>query len=181
MGTSKKDMNKKDLRQQIRIAKKQHTPEELQKQSEAVLQKLASHPRFLAAERVMLYASLPDEVQTLSFIEEWRHRKTIILPTVVGDDIIPVELADNTPFAEGDFHIPEPQNNPYTGAFDLIVVPGMAFDSEGHRLGRGRGYYDRFLAQHPQTPTLGLCFDFQLVPEVPSEPHDRPIDEILTV
>lgn len=173
-------MDKKTLRQSIRTAKKQHTPEELRQQSEAVLCKLANHPRFRQAERVMLYASLPDEVQTLTFIEEWRHRKTLILPTVVGDDIIPVELADDTVFAEGDFHIPEPQNHPYTGCFDLIVVPGMAFDNEGHRLGRGRGYYDRFLAQHPHAYTIGLCFDFQLVPEVPSEPHDRPIDEILS-
>ena len=158
-------MDKRELRQQIRAAKKQHTPEELREQSEAVLRKLAAHPHFLAAERVMLYASLPDEVQTLSFIEEWRHRKTIILPTVVGDDIIPVQLAEDTVFAEGDFHIPEPQNHPYTGDFDLIVVPGMAFDREGH----------------PQTPTIGLCFDFQLVPEVPCEPHDRIMGEILTV
>ena len=172
-------MTKKELRQSIRAAKKQHTAEELQRQSEAVMQKLADHPRFRAAERVMLYASLPDEVETLAFIEAWRHRKTIVLPTVVGDDIIPVELADTTMFAEGDFHIPEPQNHPYTGDFDLIVVPGMAFDMDGHRLGRGRGYYDRFLAIHPEVYTIGLCFDFQLVPVVPSEPHDHPINEIL--
>ncbi len=174
-------MDKKTLRQEIRAAKKQHTPEELKEQSELILQKLAAHPCFLNAKRVMLYASLPDEVQTLPFIETWRHQKTVILPTVVGDDIIPVELADDTVFAEGDFHIPEPQNHPYTGSFDLIVVPGMAFDKDGHRLGRGKGYYDRFLAQHPHTHTIGICFDFQLVSEVPSEPHDRPMDEVLTL
>ena len=174
-------MDKKTLRQQIRALKKQHSPEELLIQSENILQKLSVHPRFLEAEKVMLYASLPDEVQTLDFIETWRHRKTIILPTVVGDDIIPVELAENVTFAEGDFHIPEPQNHPYTGDFNLIVVPGMAFDSNGHRLGRGRGYYDRFLAQHPDVHTIGLCFDFQLLPEIPSEPHDRNIDEIISL
>lgn len=167
------------MRQAIRTAKKQHTQEELSIQSEAVLAKLAGHPRFLAAERVMLYASLPDEVQTLSFIEDWRYRKTVILPTVAGDDIVPVELAAGITFEEGDFHIPEPQNQPYTGDFDLIVVPGMAFDKAGHRLGRGKGYYDRFLAKHPNVHTIGICFDFQLVPEVPSEPHDRLMDEIL--
>ena len=172
-------MDKKTLRQTIRAAKKQHTPEELHAQSETVMAKLAAHPRFLAAGNVMLYASLPDEVQTLSFIETWRYRKTVILPSVVGDDIIPVELAADTPFAEGEFHIPEPQNQPYTGDFDLIVVPGMAFDKAGHRLGRGKGYYDRFLTKHPEVHTIGLCFDFQVVPEVPSEPHDRPMDEIL--
>ena len=174
-------MDKKTLRQQIRTLKKQHSQEELMAQSEKILQRLAEHPLFLQADKVMLYASLPDEVQTLDFIEIWRNRKTIILPTVVGDDIIPVELAEDVVFAEGDFHIPEPQSHPYTGDFDLIVVPGMAFDANGHRLGRGRGYYDRFLALHPQVYTIGLCFDFQLLPDVPSEPHDRIIDEIITL
>lgn len=173
-------MDKKALRQQIRVAKKQHTSEELSRQSGHILHRLAAHPRFQAAKKIMLYASLPDEVQTLGFLEQWRHQKTVILPTVVGDDIIPVELADNVAFAEGDFHIPEPQSHPYTGDFDLIVVPGMAFDREGHRLGRGRGYYDRFLAQHPHVHTIGLCFDFQLLPEIPCEPHDRIIDEVIT-
>lgn len=174
-------MDKKTLRQQIRAAKKQHTPEELRRQSDLILQQLALNACFQTAQKIMLYASLPDEVQTLEFLETWRHQKTIILPTVVGDDIIPVELADNVEFAEGDFHIPEPQNHPYTGDFDLIVVPGMAFDKEGHRLGRGRGYYDRFLAQHPQVHTIGLCFDFQLLPEIPCEPHDHIIDEVITL
>lgn len=171
-------MDKKTLRQQIRAAKKQHTPEELHRQSDLVLQQLAAHPRFQTAQRIMLYASLPDEVQTLDFLEQWRHRKTIILPTVVGDDIIPVELADNVDFAEGDFHIPEPQNHPYAGSFDLIVVPGMAFDREGHRLGRGRGYYDRFLAAHPSIYKIGVCFPFQRVAEVPAEPHDIGVNEL---
>lgn len=174
-------MDKKTLRQQIRAAKKAHTLEELSAQSEKILQQLSVHPRFRDAQRVMLYASLPDEVQTLDFLEVWRHQKIIILPTVVGDDIIPVELADYVVFAEGDFHIPEPQNHPYTGDFDLIVVPGMAFDRAGHRLGRGKGYYDRFLAQHPHVHTIGLCFDFQLLPEIPCEPHDRIIDEVITL
>lgn len=174
-------MNKKELRQEIRSRKKAHTAEELQRQSERILQQLAANKHFQAAQKVMLYASLPDEVQTLSFLETWRHQKTVILPTVVGDDIIPVELAENVEFAEGDFHIPEPQNHPYSGDFDLIVVPGMAFDKAGHRLGRGKGYYDRFLSQHPQVYTIGLCFDFQLLPEVPSEPHDCLINEVITL
>ena len=173
-------MNKKELRQYIRTEKKAHSTEELRQQSEVILKKLSQHPHFQEAQKVMLYASLPDEVQTLDFIEQWRNHKTLILPTVVGDDIIPVELAENVTFAEGDFHIPEPQNHPYTGDFDLIVVPGMAFDAAGHRLGRGKGYYDRFLSQHPNVPTIGICFDFQLLPEVPAEPHDCLIGEVIS-
>lgn len=98
----------------------------------------------------MLFASLPDEVNTHSFIEKWRNKKHIILPTVSGDDIIPVELGKETTFATGDFNIMEPQNEPYHGSLDLIVVPGVAFDSDGNRIGRGKGYYDRFLSHHPK-------------------------------
>ena len=173
-------MDKKELRANIRLLKKQHTKEQLLEQSDIILSKLEQHPDFQKAHIVMIYSALPDEVQTQAFLEKWRHKKKIILPTVVGDDIIPVELAENTGFAVGDFNILEPQHEPYTGDYDLIVVPGVAFDRKGNRIGRGRGYYDRFLAQHPHTRTIGLCFDFQLVPEVPSEPHDRPIDEILS-
>ena len=129
----------------------------------------------------MLYASLPDEVQTLDFIEEWKKRKHIILPTVVGDDIIPMELTADCPMVEGSFHILEPQSNQYAGPLDLIVVPGMAFDRQGHRLGRGKGYYDRFLIKYPEVKTIGICFDFQLLDEVPAEPHDQLIDEIISL
>ena len=174
-------MDKQTLRQTIRAAKKQHTPEALREQSELILRKLAAHPRFLESGTVMLYASLPDEVQTLAFIEEWRHRKRIILPTVVGDDIIPVEYAQDTGFAVGDFNILEPQNEPYHGDFDLIVVPGVAFDRKGNRIGRGRGYYDRFLCQHLEVKRIGICFDFQLVDEVPTEPLDIRMDEVISL
>ena len=172
-------MDKKALRQEIRTRKKACTQEQLQEESAWIMSKLAEHPDFQHAEIVMLYASLPDEVQTLDFIEQWRSRKRIILPTVVGDDIIPVELTAGSGMVEGDFHILEPENNPYEGPLDLIVVPGMAFDRQGHRLGRGKGYYDRFLIKYPEVKTIGICFGFQLLDEVPAEPHDQLIDEII--
>ena len=174
-------MDKKELRAQIKALKKQHTRDQLLAQSEVILNKLEQHPDFVNAERVMLYSALPDEVQTQTFLEKWHLRKTIILPTVVGDDIIPVEYAANTGFAVGDFNILEPQNEPYTGGFDLIVVPGVAFDRKGNRLGRGKGYYDRFLCHHLDVKRIGICFDFQLVDEVPSEPFDILMDEVLTL
>ncbi len=100
---------------------------------------------------------------------------------MVGDDIIPVELAENTGFAVGDFNILEPQNEPYTGDYDLIVVPGVAFDRKGNRIGRGRGYYDRFLCKHLNVKRIGICFDFQLVDEVPTEPNDIRMDEVISL
>ena len=174
-------MEKKELRAHIKALKKQHTKEQLLEQSEKIMAKLERHPDFVAAHKVMLYSALPDEVQTQAFLEKWHLKKTIILPTVVGDDIIPVEYAKDTAFAVGDFNILEPQNEPYKGGFDLIVVPGMAFDRAGNRLGRGRGYYDRFLSKHPNVKRIGICFDFQLVDEVPAEPFDIRMDEVISL
>ena len=81
----------------------------------------------------------------------------------------------------GDFNIMEPQNEPYKGDFDLIVVPGVAFDRHGNRLGRGRGYYDRFLCQHLNVKRIGICFDFQLVDEVPAEAFDIRMEEVISL
>ena len=173
-------MDKKELRANIRLLKKQHTKEQLLEQSGIILSKLEQHHDFKNANIVMIYSALPDEVQTQAFLEKWRNKKKIILPTVVGDDIIPVELAENTGFAVGDFNILEPQNEPYTGDYDLIVVPGVAFDRNGNRIGRGRGYYDRFLCKHLNVKRIGICFDFQLVDEVPTEPNDIKMDEVIT-
>lgn len=174
-------MDKKALRAEIKVLKKQHTKEQLLEQSEKIFAKLEQHPDFVKAERVMLYSALPDEVQTQAFLEKWHLKKQIILPTVVGDDIIPVAYEKDTDFAVGDFNILEPQNEPYKGGFDLIVVPGVAFDRNGNRLGRGRGYYDRFLSQHLNVKRIGICFDFQLVDEIPTEPFDIRMDEVITL
>ena len=174
-------MEKKELRTLIKTLKKQHTKEQLFEQSEKILSKLEQHPDFVNAHSVMLYSALPDEVQTQAFLEKWHLKKQIILPTVVGDDIIPVEFGKDTTFAIGDFNILEPQNEPYTGNFDLIVVPGVAFDRQGNRIGRGKGYYDRFLCQHLDVKRIGICFDFQLVDAVPTEPLDITMDEVISL
>lgn len=173
-------MNKKELRTIIKTLKKQHTTEDLDRQSAVICQKIEQHPDFIKAERVMLYNALPDEVRTADLIARWRDKKTIVLPTVVGDDIIPVALNNDTAFAVGDFNILEPQNEPYTGDFDLIIVPGVAFDPQGNRMGRGKGYYDRFLVKYPAVKKIGICFDFQLVDEIPAEPHDIRMDEVVS-
>ena len=174
-------MEKKELRTQIKALKKQHSKEQLMEQSEKILAKLEQHPDFVKSHKIMLYSALPDEVQTQAFLEKWHLKKQIILPTVVGDDIIPVEFGKDTTFAVGDFNILEPQNQPYKGDFDLIVVPGVAFDRNGNRIGRGKGYYDRFLCRHLNVKRIGICFDFQLVDEVPAEPFDIRMDEVITL
>ena len=174
-------MDKKELRSYIKTLKKQHSKESLLEQSKLILNKLENNKSFIEAKTVMLYSSLPDEVYTHDFLEKWRNEKKIILPTVVGDDIIPVELSKDTEFAIGDFNILEPQNNEYTGDYDLIVVPGVAFDKNGNRIGRGKGYYDRFLCKHLNVNRIGICFDFQLVEEVPTEDNDIKMNEVISL
>ena len=119
-------MDKKELRSFIKTLKKQHSKESLLEQSQLILSKLENHQSFVEAETVMLYSSLPDEVDTHDFLERWRNKKRIILPTVVGDDIIPVELSKETDFAIGDFNILEPQNEPYNGNYDLLQNTSFA-------------------------------------------------------
>ena len=179
--TKSETMDKKELRAHIKALKKQHTKEQLLEQSEKIMAKLECHLDIIKAERVMLYSALPDEVQTQAFLEKWHLKKQIILPTVVGDDIVPVEYGQDTNFAVGDFNILEPQNKPYTGDFDLIIVPGVAFDRQGNRIGRVRGYYDRFLCQDLDVKRIGICFDFQLVDAVPTEPLDITMDEVISL
>lgn len=174
-------MDKKELRSHIKTLKKQHSKENLIEQSKVILNKLENNEFFKKAKIVMLYSSLPDEVNTQDFLSKWRNEKRIILPTVVGDDIIPVELSCDTSFAVGDFNILEPQNEPYNGSYDLIVVPGVAFDRNGNRIGRGKGYYDRFLCKHLDVKRIGICFDFQLVDNVPTEDNDIKMDEIISL
>ena len=174
-------MEKKELRAHIKNLKKQHSKESLLEQSKIILNTLENNEHFIDAKTVMLYSSLPDEVNTHDFLEKWRNEKRIILPTVVGDDIIPVELSKETEFAIGDFNIMEPQNKEYTGDYDLIVVPGVAFDKNGNRIGRGKGYYDRFLCKHLDIYRIGICFDFQLVDEVPTEDNDIKMNDIISL
>ena len=83
---------------------------------------------------------------------------------------------------EGAFHIDEPTGTAFTdyAAIDLAVIPGVAFDRRGNRLGRGKGYYDRLLPRIPTAYKLGLCFPFQVLNQIPAEAHDIPMDEVLT-
>lgn len=170
---------KAELRTRIRVLKKQQNAEELTKQSSSICAKVMQNPAVQAACIVMLYSALPDEVQTTELIDNLKNTKKIILPTVVGDDIIPVALDKQTTYVTGDFNIMEPQGKPYNGKIDVVIVPGMAFDPNGNRLGRGKGYYDRFLEQHPEAKRIGICYDFQYVSEIPTEPTDITMNEII--
>ncbi len=179
-------MRKAELRQLIRERKRQFTPVQLAEMSLPVLERL--RPHLAKASVVMAYYSLPDEVCTHQFVDDLvAEGKTVLLPKVL--DATRMELRRYTgahDLQAGAFGIMEPVGEPFTdyAGIDMVLVPGIAFDACGHRLGRGRGYYDRFLhplvtasGSHPLL--LGICFDFQKVTSVPVDINDIPVDSVV--
>ena len=173
---------KSEIRKAIRAKKKELGKDQLLAMSRPITELIEANKQYHEAPIVMLYHPLWDEVDVRPLFDRaLASGKRVILPTVKGDDIIPVEITSDTQWVVGDFDILEPVASPYQGAIDLIVIPGVAFDLSLNRLGRGKGYYDRFLAHHPNTYRLGVCFKFQIVPEVPTESFDLPMHELITV
>lgn len=154
-----------------------------QSQSAEILAALEAHPAFRAANTVLLYYSLADEVDTHEFVRKWSKSKQILLPVVVGDDLELRIYTGPEDLAIGSYGIEEPTGELFTdyAAIDFIAVPGVAFDRNGNRLGRGKGYYDRLLPRIPSAYKAGICFPFQVVEEVPAEPFDIRMDEVIAL
>lgn len=174
-------MTKAELRKQIRLLKQQHTAEELTTMSRYAIQRMEAHPSFMSAQTILLYHSLPDEVDTTDLITQYADKKTLLLPTVVGNDLELHIFKSKSETKTGPFGIIESEGTLFTdySQIDLAIIPGIAFDKNGNRLGRGKGYYDRLLPLL-HCPKIGLCFSFQFLDSIPCEKHDIPMDEIIT-
>lgn len=177
------NLSKQQLRDYVRRQKRLRTPEELRQLSHLKEDRLLAHPRILHAQIILLYYSLPDEVCTHQAVELLTAQgKTILLPRVVDGERMEIRrYTGPVDLSESSYHIMEPTGPLFTSyrEIEVVVVPGMAFDRHNHRLGRGRGYYDRFLKLVPQAWKLGICFDFQLFDTIPAGPYDVPMDEII--
>lgn len=180
--TNKPDDKKQFLRKLIRSIRQTYTDENLSVSSKHLFERLEQMAWFKNAQRIVCYHALPDEVNTLQFIEKWAPQKNIYLPVITDEYNMELRrFTGNTHLKYNRFHIPEPvHGEPATiDDIDLILVPGVAFDRAFYRLGRGKGYYDRLLA-NAQAKKIGICFDFQLVDTVPYDKHDIKMDGILT-
>lgn len=197
-------MTKQELRRLIRERKALCPVEERLRLSEDICRKVMQHPRWQESHTVLLYHALPDEVDTSLLLNSVLENKQsasqtskplplterngggggegplILLPVVVGDDL-ELRIFDGST-AEGAFHIQEPTGQLFTdyASIDLAIIPGMAFDQAGHRLGRGKGYYDRLLPRLAHAYRLGICFPFQMLDSVPTEEHDIPMNEVIS-
>lgn len=188
-------MNKKELRKYIRSEKKRYSEEELEEMSHGICRTLSEHPRILGAETVLLYWALPDEVRTEELIASLvQSGKTVLLPRVVSDSEMTIHRFTSVDdLTVGAYGIQEPsgecvsmeilremtKTDDAQGGGMVAVIPGMAFAKDGHRLGRGKGYYDRFLSALPQMYRIGVCFPFQLQESVPAEPWDVVMNEVV--
>ena len=175
-------MTKAELRKHIKQLKALHQ-DTIASDSERIMQLLADDAHFLAAKTVLLYHSLSDEVNTHQFIEEWCLKKQLLLPVVVGEELELRLFQNMNELKIGSFGIAEPTGPLFTdyAKIDFVAVPGMAFDRNGHRLGRGKGYYDRLLPRLTNAYKAGICFPYQVVDEVPVEPTDITMDGIITI
>ncbi len=150
----------------------------------ALIDRMESLPEFAAAHTVALYHALPDEVPTAALLHRWQGVKRLALPVVHPDGTMTFhQYLGPGDTAPGAFGIDEPRGGREIPPeeIDLVLIPGVAFDPAGRRLGRGRGFYDRYLA-HPAAAHIykvGICHPQALVPEVPAEPHDVVMDKII--
>ena len=176
-------MTKQEIREQVRLLKRQHTPEQLRRMSQTIIDRLLSHPRVRQAHALLLYHSLPDEVYTHEAVRQlFSEGKQVFLPAINDKGEMEIRAYQGEESLQtGDFNILQPSSlTPHPASLpSLAVIPGVAFDRRGNRLGRGKGYYDRFLSTNNSIYTIGICFPFQFMENIPAEPHDIPVNEVI--
>lgn len=178
-------MTKQELRNSVRKKLRECPEDERSRQSEAICEWLLGHPRVMKADTVVAYWCLTDEPDIRNAIDALHKQgKRVLLPCVTNDTEMVLRQYDGTDsMRSGAFGILEPVGeeadiDSLRNSSSVILVPGVAFDNNGNRMGRGKGYYDRFLQNASRPYAIGICFDIQIVGEVPSYEHDIPVDEL---
>jgi 5-formyltetrahydrofolate cyclo-ligase len=180
---------KENIRKEITRRLKGQDPSEREERSREIQDKLLSSEEFRASKTVMTYVSMPTEVDTRYFIEEaLKHGKRVAAPYIEpGNNKIIASLLTRIECLEkGPFGIYQPKEGPNREVLlkeiDLVVVPAIAYSTDNVRLGRGRGFYDRFLSSPDLAGavTIGLAFSFQVLSLLPQDPHDRPVSKVIT-
>ncbi len=175
-------MTKNEIRENMRSARKVMSAAEREEKSLGAAEVLFDTSEYRNAKSIMLYFPIGNEVNTTRIAEQAHtDKKRVIYPMTdeKNCEITPVEVVNGTTFAMGGFGIQEPIGDVYSGAIDLVIVPGVAFDHDGGRLGFGKGCYDGFLGRI-SAYKIGLCYDLQLLDALPTEEHDVRMDAVVT-
>lgn len=175
---------KQALRNRIRQEKRAMAPEDIVRRSELLCRMAAQSEAYRSAKTIYGYLPFNQEVQTLPLLRQaLADGKQVALPKCYSKDMRFILIQDLSRIQVSPFGAPEPEDD-FPLASDpaaLVLVPGLAFDPEGHRMGYGGGFYDRFLSEEPNHPTISLCYDFQMLPCLKTEPHDISVDTIYWV
>lgn len=175
-------MDKQVLRKQIREQKRAMTEEQIVEKSEKLATLFAASQAYKDAKTIYGYLPYNQEVRTVSMLQRALDEgKKVAVPKCYGDEMRFIYLDDLSKVEKGYCGIPEPiADEPIADdKTALVLMPGLAFDPQGHRMGYGGGFYDKFLAAEPNHPTLALCYDFQMLPHLETEDHDIPVDTVL--
>lgn len=175
-------MNKKELRKAIREKKRAMSAEEIEAKSRALTEAFLRSEAYHAAKTIYGYLPYNQEVRTVALLEQaLRDGKRVAVPKCYGDEMRFIYMTDLSAVEKGYAGIPEPiADGPVADdETALVLMPGMAFDPAGHRIGYGGGFYDKFLAKEPDHPTLALCYDFQVLPHLETEEFDIPVDAVI--
>ena len=171
---------KKDLRELMRQKLRVQSPEDLQTWSDEVIARIEQMHSFRHAHVVMFYYPVHHEVDLRPLLEKYKDEKVILLPVTHRDYIELRQYVGKENLKKGHYGIPTPQTATYHGKPDLVIVPGLAFDKDLVRMGRGKGYYDRFLRKLGRVPKIGVCYDFQISDDVPWSFRDVRMDKVVT-
>lgn len=178
---------KKSLRKKALQARRALTPAYRQEASAKMIAELWREPLFQQAKNVFLYASMPDEVQMYELMRQCLEAdKVIALPQITGRRSMEAmafsSLDDLEPGAYDILTVRQGRGKLLPAdSLDCIIVPGAAFDAQGHRLGHGAGFYDIFMAERaPQAARIALTFDVLVCEQVPTEPHDVLVEQLIT-
>ena len=175
-------MDKKTLRKKIREQKRAMTPEQIETASAKLVEMFLQTELYRDAKTIYGYLPYNQEVRTVPILEQaLADGKRVAVPKVYGEEMKFIYLTDLTQVETGYAGIPEPIADGPIGddPTALVLMPGMAFTKAGQRIGYGGGFYDKFLAAEPDHPTIALCYDFQIVDQLPTEEFDIPVDLVL--
>lgn len=175
-------MTKTELRSQIRNRKRQMTEAEIEAKSRILTALFTETPYYRDAKTIYGYISYNQEVRTLPLLEQaLRDGKRVAIPKCYGPEMRFIYTDDLTGIGRSSCGVPEPiADGPVADdETALVLMPGLAFSRQGHRIGYGGGYYDKFLAAEPNHPTVALCFDFQILEQLPADEYDIPADLVL--
>ncbi len=175
-------MDKKELRRSIRERKRAMTAEEIVQRSQMLGLLFIQSEAYKNAKTIYGYLPYNQEVRTVPMLEQaLRDGKRVAVPKCYGDEMKFIFMEDLSKVEKGYANIPEPiADGPVADdETALVLMPGLAFDPQGHRIGYGGGFYDKFLSKEPNHPTLALCYEFQMLPHLETEEHDIPVDYVI--